>query len=95
MTDNASQGFKQSMLDPSTEDPVSSFEPTIEDGDHIALFNYEKQSDDEMSLEKDDRLIFMDKSNTQWWLARNMMSNTVGYVPVSFIKNTKDMTSHE
>lgn len=62
---------------------------------HVALFDYENATDDDISLKKNDYLIILDKSHQDWWLARNMRTNLMGYVPFNYITTIDDMQIKE
>jgi hypothetical protein len=67
----------------------------VEKPDFIALFNYEKATIEEMTIQKNDHLVVIAKSEPEWWLAKNLRTMETGYVPFSFITPIDDLTTKE
>ncbi|PAA73467.1 hypothetical protein BOX15_Mlig007594g3 [Macrostomum lignano] len=52
-----------------------------------ALYDFEKQADDDLSFKKDDILDLVDNSSGEfWWLMRNQRTGDSGYVPCNYIQ---------
>lgn len=51
----------------------------------VALYPYEKRTESDISFDKDDILIVLDKSNTDWWKARNTRTREEGYIPSNYV----------
>jgi hypothetical protein len=64
-------------------------------GDHVALFDYEKQSGEDMSMRKGDKLIVVEKTSDDWWLMKNLRTNITGHVPANFITDLDGLSSRE
>jgi hypothetical protein len=62
---------------------------------HVALFDYKQQSDADISMRKGDKVKVIDKSSEVWWKVRNMRTQSVGFVPASFITSADDLSIRE
>lgn len=52
----------------------------------IALYAYEGRDDGELSFEKNDKLVVVDDSEPDWWLAYRLMNpERRGYIPMNFV----------
>lgn len=52
----------------------------------IALYAYEGRDDGELSFEKNDKLVVVDDSEPDWWLAYRLMNpDRRGYIPMNFV----------
>jgi hypothetical protein len=52
----------------------------------IALYDYEAQTDDELSIRENDSLEVIDKSEPGWALVRNVKTGKEGSVPETYIE---------
>ncbi|CAL4135372.1 unnamed protein product, partial [Meganyctiphanes norvegica] len=53
---------------------------------YIALYNYDKPSEDELSIKEGDTLELLDKDDQNyWWFAYNIVTKKQGYVPSDYI----------
>jgi hypothetical protein len=52
---------------------------------YIVLFDYEKATKDDITIRKNDYLFVIDKSHSDWWLAKNLRTLDTGYVPFNYI----------
>lgn len=54
----------------------------------IALYGYEGRDEGELSFEKNDKLIIVDDSEPDWWLAYKITApDRRGYIPMNFVVN--------
>ncbi|KAH9391848.1 hypothetical protein TYRP_022346 [Tyrophagus putrescentiae] len=54
----------------------------------IALYPYEGRDDGELSFEKNEKLVVVDDSEPDWWLAYRLMApERRGYIPMNFVVN--------
>ncbi|CAL8103640.1 unnamed protein product [Calicophoron daubneyi] len=51
----------------------------------VAIFDYETQAAEEISVRKGDKLRVLDNSDPEWWLVEHTQSGLVGYVPTSYL----------
>ena len=56
-----------------------------EKGNYIVMFDYEKATKDDITIKKNDYLFVIDKSHSDWWLAKNLRTLETGYVPHNYI----------
>lgn len=55
----------------------------------IALYAYESRDEGELSLEKNDKLVIVDDSEPDWWLAYKLTEpDRRGYIPMNFVVST-------
>lgn len=66
-----------------------------DDNTVIALYNYAKRSDSDINFDKDDILIILDKSNNDWWKARNTRTREEGYIPSNYVAATNSLEAKE
>ena len=52
---------------------------------YVALYAYETRVDDDMSFEKGERLLVLNKEEGDWWFARSLKSQEEGYIPSNYI----------
>eukprot|EP00116_Pleurobrachia_bachei_P017340 sb/3477602/ len=64
-----------------------------DDNSVVALYTYQKRSDSDISFEKDDILIILDKSNKDWWKARNTRTRQEGYIPSNYVAPVDSLES--
>ena len=55
-----------------------------------AIFDYIPSSPDELSFEKNDTLLAIQKSNRLWWFARHEKTNKTGYIPRNYVVDYQD-----
>ena len=78
------------------KEPVSKNQISVkEKPNYIALFNYEKVTNDDMSLRKNDLLKVFDKSHPEWWQAKNLRTQQTGFVPYNYIITVDDLQIKE
>lgn len=51
----------------------------------IALYTYNAKDDGDLSFRKGDRLVVVDGSDPDWWLAKHMGNNQKGYIPRNYV----------
>ncbi|RWS03068.1 tyrosine-protein kinase Src64B-like protein [Dinothrombium tinctorium] len=51
----------------------------------IALYTYNAKDDGDLSFRKGDRLILIDNSDPDWWLAKHLITNQKGYIPRNYV----------
>ena len=51
----------------------------------IALYTYNAKDDGDLSFRKGERLQILDDSDPDWWLAKHMISNQKGYIPMNYV----------
>jgi len=62
-----------------------------EDTSVIALYAYQKRTNSDIGFEKDDILVILDKSNTDWWKARNTRTREEGYIPSNYVASVHSL----
>lgn len=51
-----------------------------------ALYNYHNSKDEgDLSFNKGDRLLVIDDTDVDWWLAKNLSTNAKGYIPRNYV----------
>lgn len=64
----------------------------------IALYTYVAKDDGDLSFRKGDRLIILDDSDPDWWLAKHMSNNLKGYIPRNYVVSeaieTEELVGH-
>ncbi|NP_001161548.1 FYN/Yes-like tyrosine-protein kinase [Saccoglossus kowalevskii] len=78
-----------------TADPPSS--PTHVEGStiYVALYSYDSRSADDLAFKKGDRLLILDKSAGDWWMARHVNDSIEGYVPSNYIAEEISIESQD
>jgi B lymphoid tyrosine kinase len=64
-------------------------------GNYIVLFDYEKATKDDITIRKNDYLFVIDKSHSDWWLAKNLRTLETGYVPFNYITSVDNLEIKE
>ncbi|PWZ03492.1 hypothetical protein BCV70DRAFT_155088 [Testicularia cyperi] len=59
--------------------------PETQDEHAIALYDFEAQGDDELSVAENEHLVILEKENDEWWKVRND-SGQEGVVPASYVE---------
>jgi hypothetical protein len=57
----------------------------------IALYDYESRTDGDLAFQTDDLLEILEKSDTDWWRARNKISGMEGYIPSNYVAPLKSV----
>ncbi|XP_046633652.1 tyrosine-protein kinase Src42A-like [Daphnia pulicaria] len=57
----------------------------------IALYDYETRTDGDLAFQTDDLLEILEKSDTDWWRARNKISGMEGYIPSNYVAPLKSV----
>lgn len=66
--------------------PVPTSLPPPERKIFIALYDYEARTAEDLSFKKGDKLeVVNDKDGGDWWQARSLVSNGVGYIPSNYV----------
>jgi len=60
----------------------------------VALYDYESRVDGDISFKKDDIMILLDESNSDWWFVRHS-KHGVGYAPRNFIARIDSLEVEE
>ncbi|KAI9840971.1 MAG: class II myosin [Sclerophora amabilis] len=61
--------------------PAAPAEPTFR-----ALYDFEGQRDNELSIKKDELIIVIRKDNNGWWLAKRLDGSSQGWAPSAYLK---------
>jgi len=61
----------------------------------IALYAYDARTSSDISFQKDDKLIVLDKSNVDWWKARNLRTNLEGYIPSNYVASADSLQAKD
>ena len=61
--------------------PSSSHNQTVV----TALYTYQAKDEGDLSFRKGDKLLVIDDSDPDWWLAKNMATNAKGYIPRNYV----------
>jgi hypothetical protein len=67
----------------------------IEKADYQAINDYIHVSSDEISLIKNDHLIFIRSNYIDFALVKNMRNNKIGFVPLSLVAEIEDLKEKE
>ena len=51
----------------------------------VALYDFEAQGDDELSVSENDQLVLVEKENDEWWKVQNA-SGAMGVVPAAYVE---------
>lgn len=66
--------------------PVPTSLPPPERKIFIALYDYEARTAEDLSFKKGDKLeVVNDTDGGDWWQARSLVSNGVGYIPSNYV----------
>lgn len=57
----------------------------------IALFDYEARTDDDLSFKKNEVLEILNDMQGDWWYARSLTTNKLGYIPSNYVAREKSM----
>ncbi|KAI9680157.1 MAG: class II myosin [Trizodia sp. TS-e1964] len=66
---------------PASAPPVHARDPT-----YRALYEFEGQSEIELSLKKDEVVLILEKKSNGWWLAKRLDSDNQGWAPSAYLK---------
>ncbi|BHF78184.1 hypothetical protein SprV_0602129600 [Sparganum proliferum] len=61
----------------------------------IAIFDYQAHSKEDLSVRRQDRLVVLDKSDSDWWLVENPATNCHGYVPSAYLAEEGSVEVYE
>lgn len=51
----------------------------------IALYTYNSKDEGDLSFRKGDKLVIIDDTDPDWWLAKHMGNNLRGYIPRNYV----------
>ncbi len=68
---------------------------TQQQADYVAIDDYVHASNDEISLIKNDQLLFIRSNYIDFALVKNMRNNKVGFVPLANIAEIQDLKEKE
>ncbi|CAH8603204.1 unnamed protein product [Schistosoma bovis] len=60
---------------------------------HVAIFDYEAHTSEEVSARKGDQLRVLDLSDSEWWLVEH--SGQVGYIPSSYLAQANSVEAED
>ncbi|XP_048582893.1 tyrosine-protein kinase SRK2-like [Nematostella vectensis] len=62
----------------------------------VALYDYEARTDEDLSFKKGEKLeVVNDLDGGDWWQARSLVSNQVGYIPSNYVAPQSSLQSEE
>ena len=61
----------------------------------VALYDYEARTAEDLSFTKGDELEIINNTDGDWWQARSLLTNQVGYIPSNFVAPAKSLESRE
>lgn len=62
----------------------------------VALYDYDKRADTDISFRKDDRMeVLDDNGNAEWWHVNNLRSEESGWVPQNYVAPERSINSEE
>eukprot|EP00042_Codosiga_hollandica_P021547 m.75722 g.75722 ORF g.75722 m.75722 type:complete len:543 (+) comp50415_c0_seq1:286-1914(+) len=61
----------------------------------IALFDYPARTNEDLTFHKNDRLKITSKADPDWWYAKHMITNQVGYIPSNYVAPSESVESEE
>jgi len=69
---------------PAPPPPVPAALPDVVEA--IALYDYTARAENELSLQKDETVRVLKKSNTQWWYSESTLSGKKGFAPTTYLR---------
>ncbi|KAI1711052.1 SH3 domain-containing protein [Ditylenchus destructor] len=57
----------------------------------IALFDYDARTDDDLSFKRNEPLEILNDMQGDWWYARSLTTNKVGYIPSNYVAREKSI----
>lgn len=57
----------------------------------VALFDYEARTDDDLSFKRNEILEILNDMQGDWWYARSLTTNKIGYIPSNYVAKEKSM----
>ena len=61
----------------------------------VALYDYQARTNEDLSFYKGDRLEIVNNNDGDWWQARHMTSNNVGYIPSNYVAPVSSLKKEE
>lgn len=61
----------------------------------IALYDYQARTNEDLSFYKGDKLEIVNNSDGDWWQARHMTNNNVGYIPSNYVAPVTSLKKEE
>ena len=62
----------------------------------VALYDYDARTDEDLSFKKGEHLEVINSSDGgDWWQARSLLTNAVGYIPSNYVALTSSLKSEE
>ncbi|VDL96778.1 unnamed protein product [Schistocephalus solidus] len=61
----------------------------------VAIFDYQAHSKEDLSVRRQDRLVVLDKSDSDWWLVENPATSCHGYVPSAYLAEEGSVEVYE
>lgn len=55
---------------------------------HVALYDYESRTDEDLSFEKGDLLCIINANDRDWFLARSKKTEKEGYIPSNYVTSS-------
>lgn len=55
----------------------------------VALFDYEARTDDDLSFKRNELLEILNDMQGDWWYARSLSTNKLGYIPSNYVAKEK------
>ena len=86
--------FNNAASTPSPTSAPTSSKPALASGEEhgIALYDFEAQGDDELSVAENEKLVIVERENDDWWKVRNEAGQE-GVVPASYVEATAEDAS--
>ena len=57
----------------------------------IALYDYNKRTEEDLSFRKGDKLLILNNSDGDWWQAQLVGSNKQGYIPSNYVAKVESI----
>ena len=62
---------------------------------YVALYPYKARTDNDLSFEKGERLLVLNREDEGWWFARSLKSQEEGYIPKNYVSEENDAQAEE
>ena len=70
-------------------------EPTVNYPIYVGKYDYDSQTDDDLSFKKGDLMYIISTEEGDWWFARSRDNRKEGYIPSNFVAEYKSLDAEE
>ena len=61
----------------------------------VAKFDYDSQTDDDLTFKKGDLMYIINTEDNDWWYAQLKDTGTEGYIPSNYVAQWKSLDAEE